>query len=225
MKLADKLHKIAVTGLMGLTAIGAITLGYQMVQYFTTMPARRKIRESQAAENTGSLIEMLSLFRSRILKMFKAVNLVADTACFHAGSLQKKSWNILRVNHLATATKDLDTSVKFYRDVLGAKTSQPVPLPEHGVTTVFVELSNVKLELLHPLGNKSPIESFLDKNPSGGMHHICLEVDNIENAVEDLKAKNIRLLGDKPRPGAHGKPVIFLHPKDCGGVLIELEEV
>lgn len=98
-------------------------------------------------------------------------------------------------------------------------------MSEHGVTTVFVELLNTKIELLLPLGNQSPIEKFLEKNPGGGMHHICLEVDNIENAVEDLKAKNIRLLGSKPTIGAHGKPVIFLHPKDCGGVLIELEQV
>lgn len=93
------------------------------------------------------------------------------------------------------------------------------------MTTVFVKLLNTKIELLLPLGNQSPIENFLRKNPAGGMHHICLEVDNIECAVEDLKAKNIRLLSDKPTIGAHGKPVIFLHPRDCGGVLIELEEV
>lgn len=98
-------------------------------------------------------------------------------------------------------------------------------MPEHGVTTVFVELSNLKLELLLPLGEMSPIGNFLQKNPSGGMHHICLEVDNIQNAVTDLKENNIRLLSDEPKIGAHGKPVIFLHPKDCGGVLIELEEV
>lgn len=139
--------------------------------------------------------------------------------------MSEKKWNILKVNHIAVATRDLEKSVNFYRDVLGAKTSEPVPMSEHGVTTVFVELFNTKIELLLPLGNQSPIENFLGKNPGGGMHHICLEVDNIENAVKDIKEKNIRLLGDKPKIGAHGKPVIFLHPKDCGGVLIELEQV
>ncbi|GFU94224.1 methylmalonyl-CoA epimerase, mitochondrial [Trichonephila clavipes] len=119
----------------------------------------------------------------------------------------------------------MQKSVKLFEDTLGIKTSQSVPLPEHGVTTVFVELSNMKLELLHPLGDKSPIEKFLQKSPIGGMHHICLEVDNIENAVKDLKEKKIRLLSDEPKIGAHGKPVIFLHPKDCSGVLIELEQV
>ncbi|GFS09432.1 methylmalonyl-CoA epimerase, mitochondrial [Elysia marginata] len=98
------------------------------------------------------------------------------------------------------------------------------PLPEHGVTTVFVELGDTKIELLHPLGEKSPVQSFLDKNKSGGMHHICIEVDNIQKAMEDLKAQNIRLLSEQAKIGAHGKPVVFLHPKDCDGVLVELEE-
>ncbi|KAF8795554.1 Methylmalonyl-CoA epimerase like protein [Argiope bruennichi] len=137
----------------------------------------------------------------------------------------KRTWNVIRANHVAVATSDITQSVKLYEDVLGIKTSQAVPQPDHGVTTVFIELSNMKLELLHPLGDKSPIEKFLQKSPSGGMHHICLEVDNIENAVKDLKEKNIRLLSDEPKIGAHGKPVIFLHPKDCSGVLIELEQV
>ena len=95
---------------------------------------------------------------------------------------------------------------------------------EHGVTTVFVELPNTKLELLHPLGEKSPIAGFLEKNKMGGMHHVCLEVDDITSAMKDLQNKGVRTLGDKPKIGAHGLPVIFLHPKDCGGVLIELEE-
>lgn len=161
---------------------------------------------------------------SRISKLFSFSRRQAFANCFCSTS-EKKSWNVLKVNHIAVATKDLDKSVKFYKDILGAKTSDPVPMPEHGVTTVFVELLNTKIELLLPFGNQSPIENFLEKNISGGMHHICLEVDNIENAVDDLKAKKVRLLGDKPKIGAHGKPVIFLHPKDCGGVLIELEEV
>lgn len=98
-------------------------------------------------------------------------------------------------------------------------------MQSHGVTTVFVEAGNTKFELLLPLGEKSPVQGFLDKNKSGGMHHICLEVDNIQAAVEDLRNKNVRTLSEKPSTGAHGKPVIFLHPKDCGGVLVELEEV
>ncbi|VDO20172.1 unnamed protein product [Heligmosomoides polygyrus] len=128
-----------------------------------------------------------------------------------------------RFNHVAIATHDLDKASKFYKD-LGAKVSDPVPQPEHGVTTVFVELPNTKLELLHPLGDKSPIQNFLDKNKSGGMHHICIEVKDIHNAIKTVKAKGIRTLGEKPKTGAHGKDVMFLHPKDCGGVLIELEQ-
>lgn len=103
--------------------------------------------------------------------------------------------------------------------------SQPQHLKSHGVTTVFVEAGNTKFELLLPLGEKSPIESYLDKNKGGGMHHICLEVDNIQAAIEDLRKKNIRTLSKEPSIGAHGKPVMFLHPKDCGGVLVELEQV
>ncbi|VDP09306.1 unnamed protein product [Soboliphyme baturini] len=97
-------------------------------------------------------------------------------------------------------------------------------IPTHGVTTVFVELGNTKIELLHPLGAKSPIAGFLEKNTAGGMHHICLEVDNIEKAVATLKSKGIKCLGEKPSIGAHGKPVMFLHPKSCNGVLIEVEQ-
>ena len=97
-------------------------------------------------------------------------------------------------------------------------------LPEHGVTTVFVELSNTKLELLHPLGAKSPIAGFLEKNKTGGIHHVCIEVNDIKTAVADVKSKNIRCLSPEPRIGAHGKPVMFLHPKDCNGVLVELEQ-
>ncbi|KAJ3124900.1 hypothetical protein HK098_000727 [Nowakowskiella sp. JEL0407] len=102
--------------------------------------------------------------------------------------------------------------------------SDVVGLPEHGVYTVFVNLGNTKIELLHPLGDNSPISNFLKKNPSGGMHHICLEVSDLESALEDLTGKGIRSLDKKPKIGAHGLPVVFLHPKDCGGVLVELEE-
>ncbi|XP_077419630.1 methylmalonyl-CoA epimerase, mitochondrial [Vanacampus margaritifer] len=133
-------------------------------------------------------------------------------------------WNLGKLNHIAIAVPDMDKATALYRDVLGATVSEKVPLPEHGVYTVFVELGNTKLELLHPLGEKSPISGFLQKNKAGGMHHICIEVDDINAAIKDLKAKNIRTLAAEPRVGAHGKPVMFLHPKDCDGVLVELEE-
>ncbi|XP_074090358.1 methylmalonyl-CoA epimerase, mitochondrial [Macrotis lagotis] len=133
-------------------------------------------------------------------------------------------WNLGRLNHVAIAVPDLKMAKSFYKNMLGAKVSEVVPVPEHGVSVVFVELGNTKLELLHPLGNQSPIEGFLKKNEAGGMHHICIEVDDIEAAVTDLKEKKIRILSDKAKIGAHGKPVIFLHPKDCGGVLVELEQ-
>ncbi|XP_044518383.1 methylmalonyl-CoA epimerase, mitochondrial [Gracilinanus agilis] len=133
-------------------------------------------------------------------------------------------WNLGRLNHVAIAVPDLKVASSFYENMLGAQVSEVVPVPEHGVSVVFVELGNTKLELLHPLGDESPIESFLKKNKAGGMHHICIEVDDIEAAVADLKQKKIRILSEKAKIGAHGKPVIFLHPKDCGGVLVELEE-
>jgi len=128
-----------------------------------------------------------------------------------------------RINHVAIATPDLDKASKFYKN-LGAKVSAAMPQPEHGVYTVFVELPNTKIELLHPYGEKSPIAAFLEKNSNGGMHHICIEVDNIEKAIERVKALGIRTLSDKAKIGAHNKPVVFLHPKDCGGVLLELEQ-
>lgn len=129
-----------------------------------------------------------------------------------------------RLNHVAIATPDLKATTAMYRDVLNAKVSDPVDLEEHGVTTVFVELGNTKIELLHPLGDKSPIQGYLNKNPSGGLHHVCLEVDDINKAVEQLKGNNKRVLNE-PKIGAHGLPVVFVHPKDMGGVLVELEEV
>ncbi|CAN7980900.1 unnamed protein product [Ixodes pacificus] len=146
--------------------------------------------------------------------------------CFHATRVDlQRPWKILRLNHIAMATLELEKLTDFYKNTLGLKVSEPKPLQSHGVTTVFVEAGNTKFELLLPLGEKSPVQGFLDKNKSGGMHHICLEVDNIQAAVEDLRGKNVRTLSEKPSTGAHGKPVIFLHPKDCGGVLVELEEV
>ncbi|XP_031242733.1 methylmalonyl-CoA epimerase, mitochondrial isoform X1 [Mastomys coucha] len=133
-------------------------------------------------------------------------------------------WKLGRLNHVAIAVPDLEKASSFYRDVLGAQVSEAVPLPEHGVSVVFVNLGNTKMELLHPLGSDSPITGFLQKNKAGGMHHVCIEVDNIHAAVMELKKKKIRSLSDEAKIGAHGKPVIFLHPKDCGGVLVELEQ-
>ena len=131
-----------------------------------------------------------------------------------------------RINHVAIAVPDLAAAVATYRDVLGAAISQPQALPEHGVTVVFVALPNSKVELLEPLGESSPIAAFLEKNPSGGMHHICYEVDDILAARDRLKGGGARVLGDgEPKTGAHGKPVLFLHPKDFFGTLIELEQV
>jgi methylmalonyl-CoA/ethylmalonyl-CoA epimerase len=131
-----------------------------------------------------------------------------------------------RLNHVAIAVPDLDAAAAKYRDVLGAKVSAPLPLPEHGVTTVFVELPNTKIELLVPLGEGSPIAKFLERNPDGGIHHLCYEVEDILAARDRLKAEGARVLGDgSPKIGAHGKPVLFLHPKDFSGTLVEIEQV
>lgn len=130
-----------------------------------------------------------------------------------------------RLNHVAIAVPDLDAAAAQYRDILGATISKPQPEPDHGVTVIFVELPNTKIELLHPLGEGSPIAAFLAKNPSGGMHHICYEVDDIRAARDRLKDGGARVLGDgEPKIGAHGKPVLFLHPKDFNGTLVELEQ-
>src|SRR6056297_3377360 len=131
-----------------------------------------------------------------------------------------------RLNHVAIAVPDLDAAAALYRDALGAEVGAPQDEPDHGVTVVFIELPNTKIELLHPLGEGSPIQGFLDKNPSGGIHHVCYEVDDIGAARDRLTASGARVLGDgTPKIGAHGKPVLFLHPKDFNGCLIELEEV
>ena len=131
-----------------------------------------------------------------------------------------------RLNHVAIVVADLSAAAATYKNMLGATVSEPVDLPAHGVTTVFVELPNSKIELLYPLGDDSPIQSFLDRNPSGGIHHICYEVDDIIAARDHLKSQGARILGDgEPKPGAHDKPVLFLHPKDFDGTLIELEQV
>lgn len=131
-----------------------------------------------------------------------------------------------RLNHVAIAVPDLAAAAATYRDTLGATVTAPQALPEHGVTVVFIELPNTKIELLEPLGPESTIAGFLAKNPSGGMHHVCYEVDDILAARDHLKASGARVLGDgNPKIGAHGKPVLFLHPKDFSGTLVELEQV
>ena len=130
-----------------------------------------------------------------------------------------------RLNHVAIAVRDIAKAVNIYRQTLGAQVSDPVPQPDHGVTTVFVTLPNTKIELLEPLGEASPIAKFLDRNPDGGIHHVCYEVDDIRAARERLKAQGVRVLGDgEAKIGAHGKPVLFLHPKDFSGALVEIEQ-
>lgn len=130
-----------------------------------------------------------------------------------------------KLNHVAIAVRDLDAAARLYRDVLGATVSAPVALPEHGVTTVFVDLPNTRIELLGALGDASPIARFLERNPDGGIHHLCYEVGDILAARDRLKEKGARVLGDgEPRTGAHGKPVLFLHPKDFCGTLVEIEQ-
>ena len=131
-----------------------------------------------------------------------------------------------RLNHVAIAVPDLAAASATYRDTLGATVSAPVDLPEHGVTTVFVELPNTKIELLGVLGAESPIAGFLARNPAGGVHHVCYEVEDLESACTSLRSRGARVLGDgRPKIGAHGKPVVFLHPKDLCGTLVELEQV
>lgn len=131
-----------------------------------------------------------------------------------------------RLNHVAIAVPDLEAASAQYKVALGANVGAPQDEPDHGVTVVFIELPNTKIELLYPLGENSPIQGFLDKNPSGGIHHVCYEVEDIISARDHLLAQGARVLGSgEPKIGAHGKPVLFLHPKDFNGCLIELEEV
>ena len=130
-----------------------------------------------------------------------------------------------RLNHVAIAVRDLAAAAEVYRATLGADVSEPLPLPDHGVTTVFVTLPNTKIELLEPLGDHSPIAKFLERNADGGIHHVCYEVADIRAARDRLKAQGARVLGDgEPKIGAHDKPVLFLHPKDFCGTLIEIEQ-
>ena len=130
-----------------------------------------------------------------------------------------------RLNHVAIAVHDIKAATAVYRDTLGAEVTEEVPQPDHGVTTVFINLPNTKIELLAPLGEDSPIAAFLERNSSGGIHHVCYEVDDIIKARDRMKSAGARVLGDgEPKIGAHGKPVLFLHPKDFCGTLVELEE-
>ena len=130
-----------------------------------------------------------------------------------------------RLNHVAIVVPELGKAASLYRDALGARVSAPVAVPAHGVTVVFVELPNTKIELLQPLGDASPVASFLERNPSGGMHHVCYEVEDIHAAVAKMKAEGATITGTgEPRIGAHGKPVVFLHPRDFVGTLVELEQ-
>ena len=131
-----------------------------------------------------------------------------------------------RLNHVAIAVPDLEAAADPYRSALGANVGAPQDEPDHGVTVIFIELPNTKIELLYPLGEDSPINGFLEKNPSGGIHHVCYEVDDIILARDHLKETGARVLGNgEPKTGAHGKPVLFLHPKDFNGCLVELEQV
>jgi methylmalonyl-CoA/ethylmalonyl-CoA epimerase len=130
-----------------------------------------------------------------------------------------------RLNHVAIAVPDVRKAAAVYRDILGAEVSATVAQPDHGVTTVFVTLANTKIELLEPLGPASPIAKFLERNPDGGMHHVCYEVPDIRLARDALRKSGLRVLGDgEPKTGAHGRPVLFLHPKDFAGTLVELEQ-
>lgn len=131
-----------------------------------------------------------------------------------------------RLNHVAIVVKDAAAASIFYRDGLGAKVSAPMALPEHGVTVVFIEVANTRIELIEPLGEHSPIVKFLGKHPGGAIHHLCFEVEDLDAASEQLKRAGTRILGDgNPKIGAHGKPVLFLNPEDCAGTLIELEQL
>ncbi|GAB0056850.1 Methylmalonyl-CoA/ethylmalonyl-CoA epimerase [Candidatus Magnetaquicoccaceae bacterium FCR-1] len=129
-----------------------------------------------------------------------------------------------RLNHVAIAVPDLAKAVATYRDVLGARVDEPCDMPEFGVTVVFVRLPNTNVELLHPFGDASPLTRFLQRNPSGGMHHVCYEVEDIQDAVGRLREQGLEVLDPEPKIGAHGQPVVFLHPKGVGGVLVELEQ-
>lgn len=187
--------------------------------YARSIPAagRDAVASCSALEGTG-LDELAGRIRD-------LADSSADRPAPEQTPQRDSSGAIGRLNHVALATADLERAAAFYRDVLGAEISEPKPMPEHGVTTVFVRLPNSALELLQPLGEDSPVSGFLERATSGGMHHICCEVDDILAARDRVREQGVRILGDgEPRTGAHGLPVLFLHPRDCFGVLIELEE-
>ncbi|XP_028399122.1 methylmalonyl-CoA epimerase, mitochondrial-like [Dendronephthya gigantea] len=184
----------------------------------------REGERQQTCENSRCIEQgVREIMAFRFLRTTKLLKTFAVSS-LNKRNLSDDIWKLGKLNHVAIAVNNLESATKFYKDVLGATVSERQALPEHGVYTVFVELGNTKIELLHPLGDHSPISSFLQNKHDGGIHHICIEVSDIDKAVADLKSKNIRLLSPEPRIGAHGKPVMFLHPKDCDGVLVELEQ-
>ncbi|RHZ79060.1 hypothetical protein Glove_152g74 [Diversispora epigaea] len=163
---------------------------------------------------------------SKITKITRAPGILSRNLTSTGLSSEHEVWKLGRLNHVAIAVPNLTKAIDFYKNILGAhEVSDAMPQPEHGVYTVFVQFGNTKIELIHPYGDRSPIKHFLEKNKMGGIHHICIEVDNINAAVKDLTSRKIRVLDPEPKIGAHGNPVVFLHPQDCGGVLVELEEV
>lgn len=181
------------------------------------------------AEGRDTVVSCSALEGTGMDELAGRIGAMADSAPDRKPALHTPERDIAsavgRLNHVALATPDVEKAAAFYRDVLGAEVSGPKPLPEHGVTTVFVRLPNTALELLEPLGKDSPVSGFLKRATAGGMHHICCEVDDILAARDRLRERGVRILGDgEPSIGAHGLPVLFLHPKDCFGVLIELEE-
>ncbi len=182
-----------------------------------------------AARETGAVSYCSALEGTGVDELAGRIRELADAApgrrSAQDAAVEEPSAMIGRLNHVALATPDLEKAAAFYRDILGADVSAPHAMPEHGVTTVFVRLPNGALELLEPLGDDSPVAGFLERTPAGGMHHICCEVDDILAVRDRLLEHGVRILGDgEPRIGAHGLPVLFLHPKDCFGVLIELEQ-
>ena len=197
----------------------------------------RRLAQSTASDYTRSVpaagrdavVSCSALEGTGLDELARRIGDLADSAQVRQPSEQARnrdeSGAIGRLNHVALATADVEQAAAFYRDVLGAEVSEPKPMPEHGVTAVFVRLPNSALELLEPLGEDSPVSGFLKRAAAGGMHHICCEVDDILAARDRVREQGVRILGDgEPSIGAHGLPVLFLHPKDCFGVLIELEQ-
>lgn len=155
----------------------------------------------------------------------KLVSNKSFTKSLLSGYIPNTLWKLGKLNHVAIAVPNMENAVNLYKNVLNAQNvSEKQAQPEHGVYTVFINLGNTKIELLEPYGDNSPIQAFLDKNKMGGMHHICIEVDNIREAMKSCKENKVRCLTAEPKIGAHGKHVVFLHPKDCYGTLVELEE-